>query len=54
MVISGLESIFLFITFTNSYLMIGVSEIQLGEALSPAKPIQKLANQKQKILILNN
>ena len=51
--VSGLESCFLFINFTNPHPIIGIGEIQLGESPCPAKPIQRLANQRQRILIFD-
>ena len=45
------ESCFLFIIFTNFYLIIGISKIQLGKSPYLAKLIQQLVNQKQQILI---
>ena len=47
------ESCFSFITFTNPHLIIGISEIQLGESPCPTKPIQRLANQRQRILVFD-
>ena len=50
----GPESCLPFITFTNLYPIIGIGEIQLGESPCPAKPIQRLANQKQQISIFDS
>ena len=52
--VSGLKSCLSFITFINPHLIIGISEIQLGESLCPAKPIQQLANQRQRILVFDS
>ena len=51
--ISGPKSCLLFITFTNPHSIIGIGEIQLDESLCPTKPIQQLANQRQRILIFD-
>ena len=37
----------------NSYLIIGIGEIQLSESFCLAKPIQQLVNQKKRILIFD-
>ena len=44
----------LFIAFTNSHLMIGVGEVQLGKSPSPAEPIQRFTNQRQRILVFDS
>ena len=54
MSVSGPESCLLFITFTNPHPIIGIGEIQLGESLCPAEPIQQLANQKQQISVFDS
>ena len=53
MSVSDPESCFLFITFTNPHPIIGIGEIQLGESPCPAEPIQRLANQRQRISIFD-
>ena len=42
MTIPDLKNSFLFITFTNLYLIIGIYQIQLYESLGPAKIIKRL------------
>ena len=43
-----------FATFTNFYLMIGIDEIQLGKSLCLTMPIQRLANQRQWMLVFDS
>ena len=44
--VSDPKSCLLFITFTNPHLIIDIGEIQVGKSFCPAKPIQRLANQR--------
>ena len=54
MAIAGLEGCFLFVIFTNLYLVISISEIQLDEFLSPIKSIQQFFKEEQGVLVLNS
>ena len=53
MSVSSPESCLPFITFTNPHPIISIGEIQLDESPCPAKPIQQLANQRQRILVFD-
>ena len=54
MTIPSPERHLLFVAFTNSYLMIGIGEIQLGKSLCLIEPIQQLANQRQRISVFSS
>lgn len=53
MTVSSLKSRLWLIIFQNSYLEIGICWIEFDKLLSPIRPIWKIANEKQQVLILN-
>jgi hypothetical protein len=53
MAIAGPESRFLFIFFTNSYLIIYILKIQLYKDLNSLEPVKGLINKRKQIPILD-